>query len=323
MEFTQLLEKKIKPRAERMDVDPKALRKGFKGLAKHKLLRQRVSKEYGGHALEREEYFAYTEQIQSYSGALGFLQRQHQAAGRFISQSDNMALKREWLPLMIKGKRTVGISVSHLRAPATPCVEAVPTDGGWSLKGHVSWVSGYRLFDWLIMGFFCPREGLEGMGLVRFKKRRTCHVSKAINTIAMSSTQTVSLELKDYFLPESHIVSLKPISSYKDASNVLDLQFVNLSALALGFLRDLDAPALQDAYETCREAFLEKGADVSLYAEMNRIATHLSHMARFSNGTQSIICPNPIERRCRELMLFSVILPSKPITETCLKYLLT
>ncbi len=321
MELTRLLEKKIKPKAEMIDADPRALLKGFKLLGKHKLLAMRALKEYGGHDLDPEAYFTYTESIHSYSGALGFFQRQHQAAARFVSCSDKIALKQEWLSLMAKGKRRVGVSISHLRAPATPCVEAVPTEGGWSLRGHISWVSGYRLFEWLVVGFFCPDEGLEGMGLVRFKKGRTFKMSKVLDMIALSSTQTLSIELKDHFLPESRIISLKPIGAYGEASNPLNVQFVNLSAVALGFLRDIDAPALHAAYETCRETFLAKGADESLYAEMNRIATHLSYIARFQWGTRSVICPNAVERRCRELMLFSVILPSRKITEACLKSL--
>ncbi len=322
MELKRLLEKKIKPKAERIDSDPRALKRGFKVLGKQKLLAQRALKKYGGHELDREGYFSYTELIQSYSGALGFFQRQHQAAARFISNSDKTALKQEWLPLMAKGKRKVGVSISHLRSPATPSIEAHPVEGGWSLSGHVSWVSGYRLFDWLVMGFVCPQEGLEGMGLLRFKKGRTFKMSRVLDTIALSSMRTLSVELKSHFLPESHVISLKPIATYGDASNPLDVQFVNLSGLALGFLREVEAPHLRDAYEACREAFLEKGADESLYAEMNRIATQLSHIARFSEGTRSVVRPNPVERRCRELMLFSVILPTKNVTEACLKYLL-
>lgn len=322
MELNRLLEKKIKPKAERIDSDPRALHKGFKLLGKQKLLAQRSLKEYGGSELNREEYFTYTELIQSYSGALGFFQRQHQSAARIISNCEKKALKQEWLPLMAGGKRKVGVSISHLRAPSTPCIEAFPVEGGWSLKGHVSWVSGYRLFDWLIMGFFCPNEGLEGMGLLRFKKGRKLKTSKVLDTIALSSMRTLSVELKGYFLPESHVISLKPIGTFGNSSNPLDVHFVNLSALALGFLRDMEAPALRDAYEACREAFMEKGADEALYAEMNRIATQLSHTARFSEGTRLTVRPNRVERQCRELMLFGVILPTKKVTDTCLKYLL-
>ncbi len=323
MELTHLLEKKIRPRAERMDAERRLLCKGFKILGRQKLLAQRASKEFGGAALPSEAYFTFTELLQSYSGALGFLQRQHQAAARFISNSDQTALKEQWLVPMAKGKRRVGVSVSHLRTPAAPCVEARPTDGRWLLKGHVPWVSGYRVLDWLVVGFFCPQEGLEGMGLIRFKKGRTLRVSRPLNTIALSSIQTVSIELKDLQLSEESVLSLSPIGTYTDASHPLDVQFVNLSALALGFLRELQAPRLFEDYQACRKTFLESGATAPLYAEMNRIATHLSHLARFSMGTRGVICPNSVERRCRELMLFSVILPSIEISRTCLELLLS
>ncbi len=321
MDLTHLLEKKVRPRAERMDTDKRLLRKGFRILGRQKLLAQRASKEFGGSALQGEAYFAFTELLQSYSGALGFLQRQHQAAARFISGSEKSVLKEEWLLHMAKGKRRVGVSVSHLRAPASPCVEARPTEGGWLLKGHVSWVSGYRVLDWLVVGFFCPQEGLEGMGIIRFKKGRALKVSRPIQTVALTSIQTVSIEMRDLFLPEESVVSLRSIGAYADSSNPLDVQFVNLSALALGFLREVEAPLLYADYQSCRKTFLESGATIALYAEMNRIATHLSHIARFSLGTRGVICPNSVERRCRELMLFSVILPSKEISHACLERL--
>ncbi len=312
MELLKVLEKRIKPRAELIDTSPRALLKGFKILGRKKLLAQTTTK---------EEYFAFTELIQSYSGALGFFQRQHQAAGRIFSQSEKKRFQEEWYPLMLKGKRRVGVSISHLRAPDAPCVKAARVEGGWSLTGVVPWVSGYRLFDWLIMGFFCPEEKIEGMGLISFKKSSKLKVPKALNMIALNSTQTLSVELKGLFLKESDVISLNPIGTFNEASNAIDVQFVNLSALALGFLRGLDEPSLQAEYEACRNAFLEKGADVALYAEMNRIATQLSHIARFSSGTCGVICPNEVERRCRELMLFSVILPSHEIVEACLAHL--
>ena len=312
MELTRLLEKKIKPLAEEIDDDPRALKKGFKLLGKHKLLTQSLE-------LEKPDYFDHTELIQSYSGALGFFQRQHQAAARFISNSD---LKEEWVPLMRKGKRRVGVSVSHLRNPSAPCVEGRPAEGGWLLKGRVPWVSGFRLFDWLVVGFFCHEEGVEGLALIRFKKGRSLKVSPPLDTIALTSIQTLSIELRDLLVPEEHILSLKSVGTYGESSDPLSIQFVNLSALARAFLRDLDAPSHEEAYEECREAYLEKGADLALYGEMNRIATELSQIARFEMGTRSVIVPNPVERRCRELMLFSVILPAKPVTEACLKPLL-
>lgn len=323
MDLDVLFTKKIAPKAELIDLDSKALIKGFKVLGRNQLLGRRVPKQWGGAAANREEYFTYTEQIQSYSGALGFFQRQHQAAARFIGGSACLELKDTWLKPMIKGKRKVGVSVSHLRNPRAPCVEARRTDGGWFLNGVVPWVSGYRLFDSLVMGFFCPDEGLEGMGLIAFKKSRAFKPHPIISTVALSSVNTLTVELKELFVPEQSIISLSQMGTYAETSDALNVQYVNLSAVALGFLRHVDHPHLHDAYHACRRTYLDKGADVQLYAEINKIATHLSHIARFMGGVRAVICPNEVERRCRELMLFSVILPQKPLLETCLDKLLT
>ncbi len=312
-------ERKIKPLAESMDDSPRKLRRGFKLLGKQSWLAQRIPKNFGGLEANARDYFEYTELVQSYSGALGFFQRQHQAAGRFLCQSENAALKEATLCQLPRGKWSCGVSLSHLRMPHAPCILASRRLGGWNLSGQVSWVSGYKLFDSLVVGFFCPSEGLEGMGLLRFKKSRSLHFSKPLKTVAMRSIQTVSMRLKDFFLEEKDLLSLMPIGHFAETYSALNIQFVNLSALARAFLRGVEAPRLEQDYLRCRQTFLKEGCDATLYGEMARIATLLSLVEKYHSGIQSVIAPNPVERRARELLLFSLILPEKRLLDQSLK----
>lgn len=327
MNVERFCEKKIKPKAERIDHDPRALKKGFRRLGRKKLLAVRAPVEYGGHDFNLEETFAFTELLQSYSGALGFLQRQHQAAAKFISSWASETFKAEWLPRMAKGKRSVGVSVSHLRSPETPRIIGKPSGEGYQLTGRIPWVSGYRLFDSLVVGFFIPEREEEGMALIRFQKSRTLKISKPLQTIALSSLQTVSLEFENHFVPEDQIFSLRPLGSYQKGRSLLEVHFVNLSALALGLKREYDGEQtdhfhkLSQEYENCRREFLEREEGQNLtpiYTRMLKIATQFCDLVRFMKGTRAVICPNSIERRYRELMLFGVIALDPEIIQTLL-----
>lgn len=330
----KLLEKKIKPRAEKIDTDRRAVKKAIKAFGRKKLLAVRVPGTYGGLDLPARDYFAFLEKLQSYSGAFGFLQRQHQAAAKFISQSENVSLKKELLPRMAKGKRKVGVSVSHLRNTEHQKIIASAVEGGWSLKGEALWVSGYRIFDSLVVGFFIPDQEKEGMALIRFKQSHTLSVSKPMQTIALSSIQTVHMQLKGHHVPEPHIVTIQPSGEYKKNSTLIGVHFVNLSALALGCKRELEAIGVEQKemfenlcleYEECREAFLNRESDDNLhllYATMHRIATQFCILERLTQKTSALVCPNSCERRYRELMLFGVIVPDFQTLDACLHALI-
>lgn len=332
MNLERFLEKKIRSKADKLDINRRSLYRALRKLGRKKQLAVRVSPDYGGTGLAGRDYFEFTELLQSYSGAFGFLQRQHQAAARFIFEGGNDVLKGEWLPLMAKGKRLVGVSVSHLRDPQHPRVIAERAEDGWSLSGSVSWVSGYRLLDHLVVGFVSPEKNEEGMALIPFKRGRGLKFSKPFNTVALSSIQTVQMELKGYTVEEKSLFALKPVGSYQEASSVRAVHFVNLSALVRAFQRLMDKKGvashlpLSDAYAECREAFLNRSSDdelLELYARMHAIATRFCYLTRLSYKAAALICPNPVERLYRELMLFGVIISDDETLDACLEQLLS
>ncbi|NGX61017.1 MAG: hypothetical protein K940chlam9_00495 [Chlamydiae bacterium] len=325
MDLETFCRKKIVPRGEKLDYDPKYLKKLFKKLGRQKLLALRAPREYGGRAFSREEYFHVTELLQSYSGAFGFFQRQHQAAAHWIAESEREDLKELWLPLMAKGSRKVGVSISLLRDPSFSALEGSWGEGGVFLKGVMKWVSGYRLFDHLVLGFFLPEEKREGMAIIPFQKTRKSKISCPLPILALSSLQTVSIDLRDYFVSEENILFFSPEGTFAKRATAVESHFVSLSALALAFSREVENSDLFDAYLTCREAFLQRTSEkeaLPLYVEMNQIATSYAHHARYSWGSRMLICPNPIERRIRELLLFSMVLADPATKEALLEGLL-
>jgi len=86
-----------------------------------------------------------------YSGALAFLQTQHQSAAAMRSVSEFSETGGiSWVTV-----RFYGVGFSHLRRAGDPLIVAVPATGGISW-GHVPWVTGFGLFQEFIVAAALP-----------------------------------------------------------------------------------------------------------------------------------------------------------------------
>ena len=146
----------VAPNAAVIDYDSEALQKALNGLAELGLLGLRIPQEWGGLSVNQQTFDDYQELVARYSGALAFLQTQHQSAAAMISQSENIALKQGYLPLMSQGKRLLGIGFSHLRRDGEPLVKAISVTGGFLIEGKVPWVTGWNIFSEFIIAASLP-----------------------------------------------------------------------------------------------------------------------------------------------------------------------
>ena len=94
------LDECVAPQANLIDHDSQALQRAFMGLGDHALLTLRADNQ----VLFRR----FQETISRYSGALAFLQTQHQSAAAMMARSPNKTLKEEYLPDLARGKTTGG-----------------------------------------------------------------------------------------------------------------------------------------------------------------------------------------------------------------------
>ncbi|HEY9846994.1 MAG TPA: acyl-CoA dehydrogenase family protein, partial [Candidatus Caenarcaniphilales bacterium] len=141
------LQESVAPQANEMDSDPEVLYTALRGLGGRALLALRVPKAWGGTEASAETFWTFQEMVARYSGALAFVQTQHQSAAAMLAQSDNELLKQEYLPPMNQGKTLVGIAFSQLRRQGDPLVKALPVAGGYQLDGKLPWVTGFRFFQ--------------------------------------------------------------------------------------------------------------------------------------------------------------------------------
>ncbi len=256
------LRESVAPFASEMDSDSEVLRDALKGMGDRFLLALRVPKSWGGIQLSEETYRRFQELVPRYSGALAFLQTQHQSAAEFLTNSENESLKQQYLPYMGNGQVLVGIGFSHLRRKGDPLVKAIPVAGGYQLTGEVPWVTGFGFFQEFIVGATLA-DGRAIYGIVPFIETSQDNggaivFSEPMQLGAMTSTNTVTATLTDWFLPQERVVFIKAAGAIheNDKKNVLHHGFFALGCARAG-LDILEAaantkqlPFLHNAFES-------------------------------------------------------------------------
>ena len=86
------LRERVAPTAEKIDREPNALKEALKRMGDRCLLALKVPKKWGGAEFNELDYRRFQMSIARYSGALAFLQTQHQSASSFIFHSDLLSL---------------------------------------------------------------------------------------------------------------------------------------------------------------------------------------------------------------------------------------
>jgi alkylation response protein AidB-like acyl-CoA dehydrogenase len=266
------LRESVAPVASEIDENPLALKEALQGMGDRSVLALRVPKSWGGAEVSEETYRRFQQLVPRYSGALAFLQTQHQSAAEMLTNSDNESLKRQYLPYMGTGQVLVGVGFSQLRRQGDPPVKAIPVEGGYQLEGEVPWVTGFGFFQDFIVGAALP-DGRAVYGIVPLIETfqdagGAIAFSEPMELGAIASTNTVTATLTDWFLPEEHVVFVKRAGAIheNDKKNVLYHGFSALGCARAG----LDI--LEAAYSSKQLPFL-KLAFESLNEEVTRCNT--------------------------------------------------
>ncbi len=254
------LRESVAPLAARIDAEPEALRGAFKGLGERSLLGLRVPEIWGGAGASDRAFHAFQEMLARYSGALAFLQTQHQSAAAMIANSDRPSLKQEYLPHLANGDRVLGVGFSQLRRPGKPLLNALPVESGFLLNGDVPWVTGFGCFQEFIAAATLP-DGRSVFGLVPFVKTLqesggAIAFSEPLQLAAMTSTNTVTAQLKNWVLPQERVVFVKEAGwiQENDKKNVLNQAFFALGCARAG-LDIVEYAAKNKPFSFISEAF--------------------------------------------------------------------
>ena len=261
------LRESVVPLASDIDSDSALLKDALRGMGDRILLALRVPTSWGGTQVSEATYRRFQQLVPRYSGALAFLQTQHQSAAELLTSSENKSLKRQYLPYMGNGQKLVGVGFSQLRRTGDPLVKAILVEGGYQLEGEVPWVTGFRFFQDFIVGAALP-DGRAVYGLMPFVETfqdtgGTISYSEPMQLAAMASTNTVTATLTQWFLPQERVVFVKPAGAIheNDKKNVIHHGFFALGCARAG----LDI--LETTYSKKPLPFLKQAFE-SLHAEV-------------------------------------------------------
>jgi alkylation response protein AidB-like acyl-CoA dehydrogenase len=331
----------VRPRAALIDRDVSALGEALAEMGRRGLLGLRVPAEFEGMDVPPIAFRRFQEASARCSGALAFLESQHQSACGLLSRSANAGLKARLLPRLARGEVRSGIAFSHLRRSGPPTLTATPLPDGFRLDGRLSWVTGWGLFEICVTAATLP-DGRTLFATHDLVASPALRASAPMDLAAMGVTQTVSLDVRGLVIPEGDVVDVHPASWIRDNDRIaVALQ----SPLALGcaqagidVIRDeaekrgnqameeaadrLEAELAEcrtAAYRAMEEDDVATGLGARAWAiELARRAAHAAGVAAAGRGS---VVPHPAQRVYREALAFSVLALTDPIQEAALERL--
>jgi alkylation response protein AidB-like acyl-CoA dehydrogenase len=338
----RFLREEVAPRAAEIDSDPAALRQALEGMAGRGLLALKRPAAYGGPALPEHEFREFQVQAARASGALAFLQTQHQSAVGLVAKGDNDGLKCRLLPRMADGSRLLGVGFSQLRRPGPPAMAAERTAGGYRLTGLAPWVTGHGYFPEFLVAGELP-DGQAVFGLCPLEPSRSVRVSKPMRLATFEVTATVSVELASHFLADDDVVALRPKGWIRDNDmlNVvlqgyfalgcalagIDLVGEEAAARSNAVLRrahaDLSAEA--EGLRAQMDAFAgssDTPAKLAVRARAIALAAQAAHVAVAAGGGRSLLAGSAAQRVSREAMVYTVSAQTTDILEATVLRLL-
>jgi alkylation response protein AidB-like acyl-CoA dehydrogenase len=332
----------VRPRASAIDQDLAALREALLELGRRGYLGLRIPREFGGLELGSLDFRRFQEASARASGALAFVESQHQSSCGLVVRSPNAALRARLLPKLARGTESAAIAFSHLRRSGPPSLTAIAAPGGYRLDGHLPWVTGWGLFSHCVTAATLPDQRVL-FAYHPLTESASLQPSKPLALAAMGVTQTVEVDVKALYIPEADIVEIHPATWIKENDRIaVALQ----SPLALGcaqasidVLKDeaakKDRPAmiaaaasLERELESVREEAykaMEENVDFerSLRARSAAIefAGRAAHAAVIAAAGAGAMAGHPAQRVYREALAFSVLALLPPIQDAALRRL--
>ena len=234
------LKSQIAPQANQLDRHPEALKSALRQMGDRSWLGLKAPLELGGTGLSEAEYRRLQISMARASGALTFLQTQHQSAVAKLAHSDDRVLHREFFPYVVKGDRLVGVGFSHLRRSGTPIMQAQEKGTGYLLTGKVPWVTGYNIFSHFILGATLA-DGKELYAVLPLQNEVQSSggkitVDRPMELIAVTATNTVSVNFDSWLLAGDRVVTINPAGAIHASSrrNILNHGFFALGCAYAG-----------------------------------------------------------------------------------------
>ncbi|MBX9743159.1 MAG: acyl-CoA dehydrogenase family protein [Chthoniobacterales bacterium] len=314
-QLTSFLEKEIIPIANELDEDTALFAKVYPRFVKLGGLNLLVPQELGGLGGGREEWIEYNILMSQYSGALLFLQAQHQFC---ISRLKNLLPNQKienFLRSFVQEERGMGLALEKNKNLLK--VEATST--GYRLSGTFRWCTGHNYFSHLLISFehqeilfytFLPfHESVSATG--------SLHIGPRIETAVFNAVPSNSVTLENYFISHqeilaSHATRPMPLVEHPTSYNFAGVAKALLKIALQGkFGTNLKAQEkhnlLTQEWKHYYES-LKRGSNdpYRLRREGLQLVEKCILLARVACGSSGILRSHPLGRLIRESWQYTV-----------------
>ncbi len=236
------------------------------------------------------------------SGTLAFLVIQ-------ILAANNIMAKNNYLKKDFYFQKKCGIAINHLRANKT-IVSGIKVDGGYLLNGTLTWASGYKIFDTLLIGFHCNNFEYEAMA--PFELNNGFVLGDTPTTFVGNGLNTIDIDLKDFFVKDEDIVSSNALGNYTKQKSASKTVHFCIYAIGYNAIERIDDKKFQlSAYneiERLKTKFINS-TDLdeldNLRVELFYLSQNIVTTAMVLNGGSSILLSSYFQRLYRELIMFN------------------
>ncbi|MDC0933562.1 hypothetical protein OAR97_06890, partial [Arcobacteraceae bacterium] len=207
-------------------------------------------------------------------------------------------------------QKKCGIAINHLRVPKT-IVWAEKVEGGFILHGILSWASGYKIFDTLLIGFHC--DNLEYEVMADFKNQDGFSIGEAPKTFVGNGLNTVNIELNNFFVKDENIVASRPLGNYTEAKAVSTTIHLCLYSLGNAVLLNTNDEEFKQNASLKLDALKEIFLNTKDTKQMNHLRVELFELvqsiittAMTLYGGKCILSTTNLQRFYREIIMFNV-----------------
>jgi len=240
--------------------------------------------------------------LTKYSGSLSFLGIQILAANTIMNK--NNFHKKEYY-----FNKKCGIAINHLRAEKT-VISAKKTKNGYKLNGVLTWASGYKIFDKLLIGFHYDNKEYEV--LADFKIKDGFQIAQAPETLVGFSLNTINIKLDDFFVKEEDIVSSNPIGNYTKNKSLSKTVHYALYGIGVGAIKSIENKKLKQISKKRLKRIKNKFLNSTNGEELDKLRVELFNLLQdiittgmIQNGGKSILLERDLQRYYRELIMFN------------------
>lgn len=302
--------------ASRMDDDATVLQDVFTEFTRQQGLTVRIPAAEGGRFLSEPGFASFRIQLARYSGALSFLQAQHQVAVSWFAKAPEPQRVRPWYRQILQEGRAFGIG--FLSPRHTP-LQVRQEGTTYLLSGDIPWITGYGFLQEIVTSF--PHNGQRHFCLLPFHTctRAAGHVtySEPLALVVFNALNTVQAHLEHWPVPQEQIFLSLPVQPAQTPERHNSIY--TLAGVSKGFqdlMRSLpNLPAgMQHALQTLERQLdgyigsimVAGGSPSHLRAEGARLAQEWGTLARWAYGGKALLREHPVNRLSREAWQYGI-----------------